>query len=225
MMLAYAANRPLAGKRQSSPNALLLIVSAHVALLAAVMSAKMDLPAPFHRERPITIDTYKEPPPPPPADLPPPRTPQPHALPQLDNPPPIIKAPPVTQEPAQPATDPNPGPLLGGGGIGTVQIVPQPVVTTPVRHDARLLTPLSELKPPYPASKLASEEEATLKLRLTIDDRGHVVAVEPVGYSDREFLDAARRYIIARWRYDPATEDGRPIATTTVITLRFQLDG
>jgi protein TonB len=84
---------------------------------------------------------------------------------------------------------------------------------------------MSELKPPYPASKLASEEEATLKLRLTIDDRGHVVAVEPVGYSDREFLDAARRYIIAHWRYDPATEDGRPIATTTVITLRFQLDG
>ena len=44
-MLAYLANRPVAGTRQSSPNALLLVISVHVALLAAVMSAKMDLPA------------------------------------------------------------------------------------------------------------------------------------------------------------------------------------
>ena len=44
-MLAYLANRPVPGQRQSSPNALLLVISVHVALLAVVMSAKMDLPA------------------------------------------------------------------------------------------------------------------------------------------------------------------------------------
>jgi protein TonB len=62
-------------------------------------------------------------------------------------------------------------------------------------------------------------------LRLTIDDRGRVTAVDPIGYADRQFLDAARRYILARWRFDPATQDGRPIAATMVITLSFQLDG
>ena len=45
-MLAYAANRRRIGKRQSSPHAMLLIISAHVALVALVMSAKMDLPQP-----------------------------------------------------------------------------------------------------------------------------------------------------------------------------------
>jgi len=39
------------------------------------------------------------------------------------------------------------------------------------------------------------------------------------------FLEAARRHLIAHWRYRPASEDGRAIASTAVITLRFQLDG
>ena len=41
-MLAYAANREVAGKRPSSPPAMLLIVSAHIALIALAMSAKVE---------------------------------------------------------------------------------------------------------------------------------------------------------------------------------------
>lgn len=98
-------------------------------------------------------------------------------------------------------------------------------ISEPVRHDPRLLTPASELKPPYPPSKIFSEEEGTLRLRLTISESGRVTAVDPVGIADREFLDSARRYLMAHWRYQPATEDGHAIASFTVITLRFQLDG
>jgi periplasmic protein TonB len=224
-MLAYAAHRPVAAKRESSPNILLLVVSAHVALIAAVMSAKMDLPARFHREPPITIDTYKEPPPPPPMNVRPPRTPRPHVVAPIDNPIPLVKAPHAESTPARTDPDPRPGTLIGGGRVGTIPYIPERPVTAPIHHDPRLLTPSSELKPPYPVSKLASEEEATLQLRVTIDDRGRVIAVDPVGYADRIFLDAARRYMIAHWRYEPATEGGNPIMTTTVITLRFQLDG
>ena len=71
---------------------------------------------------------------------------------------------------------------------------------------------------------MASDEEASLRLRLSIDARGRVVAVEPVGSADRAFLAAARRHLLAHWRYQPATEDGRAVASTTVITLRFELD-
>jgi protein TonB len=80
------------------------------------------------------------------------------------------------------------------------------------------------MRPPYPPSKIRSEEEALLTLRLSIDPRGRVVAVEPLGRTDPAFLAAARRHLIAHWRYSPATEDGRAIASSTVITLRFQLD-
>ena len=102
--------------------------------------------------------------------------------------------------------------------------IPKPL-STPIHHDPRLLTPASELKPPYPPSKILSEEEAVLTLRLTIDPNGRVIAVEPVGRADREFLEAARRHLMAHWRYSPATDDGRAIASSTVITLHFQLDG
>ena len=59
---------------------------------------------------------------------------------------------------------------------------------------------------------------------MTIDEHGRVIAVDPVGPADREFLDAARRYMIAHWRYEPATVDGRAVASTLTVTLRFQLD-
>jgi protein TonB len=94
-----------------------------------------------------------------------------------------------------------------------------------MHHDARLLTPPAELKPPYPPSKLLSEEEAVLTLRLVIDERGRVVSVDPVGRADSAFLEAARRYMIARWRYQPATDDGRAISSSLTVTLRFELNG
>src|SRR4051794_18326121 len=65
-MLAYAAYAPRHAERRSSPNAMLAIVAVHIAALAAVMSAKMDLPARI-LERPIDlilVPTAKPPPPP-----------------------------------------------------------------------------------------------------------------------------------------------------------------
>jgi len=52
-----------------------------------------------------------------------------------------------------------------------------------------------------------------------------VVAVDPVGRTDPLFLEAARRHLIAHWRYKPALADGQAVASSMVITLRFQLDG
>ena len=65
-MLAYAANAPRNAERRSSPNALLAIIAGHVALVALVMSAKMDLPARIVDGR-ITLIPIRpvEPPPPP----------------------------------------------------------------------------------------------------------------------------------------------------------------
>ena len=221
-MLAYAANRPAAGKRQSSPNALLVVISIHVALLAAVMSAKMDLPARI-RHDPTIISLIPEPTPPPNTTPVKPKTPQP-PQPTFDNPSPQVQLPTATTVDVTPSIDF--GKLVGPGtgeSIPTIEPTQPPPLA--VHHEARLLTPPSELKPPYPASKLASEEEAVLMLRLTIDERGRVTAVDPVGPADRAFLESARRYLIAHWRYQPASEGDRAIASSVVIKLRFELDG
>jgi periplasmic protein TonB len=220
-MLEYVAGRRAIGSRQSNPSAMLIIVSVHVALLAIVMSARMERTR-LRPEPPITVETIKDPlieskPLPPPHPQP---QPMPLIAPRPDVFTPPLQPPPVSANP----TLPDPGTAVGRSGVAVIPNIPQPFVTTPVHHDPRLLTPPSELKPPYPADKLLSEEEAVLMLRLTIDEHGRVIDVQPVGRTDRSFLEAARRHLMAHWRYQPATDDGRAVASSTVITLRFELD-
>ena len=217
-MLAYAATAPRFAERRSSPNALLAIIAGHVALLAVVMSAKMDLPRRLLREPPVISIPIPKPPPP---------TPMPRSTPR-PQPGPTVTEPHIPVQPL-PGPDlsrtpafPDPGPIASSGPIPDPIPLPRPV---PIHLGPQLLTPPDALKPPYPAIKLASGEEAALQLRLTIDERGRVVAVEPVGRADPVFLAAARRHMLAHWRYRPASEDGRAVSSTMVITLRFQLDG
>jgi protein TonB len=219
-MLAYAANRPKAGSRRSSPNAMLAIIALHVGALAVVMSAKMDLPNRI-LNRPIEVRLLPTPQPPPTND--PVKAPQ-QQQPTYTQPQQQAPLPPIDNPLVDPMPRPNVDPILGPGVDPGPSVAPQrqPLLA---RIGAKLLTPQSELKPPYPQSKLLAEEEATLKLRLTIDERGRVIAVEPIGPADSAFLDSARRYLIAHWRYQPATEGGRATSSTEVITLRFQLDG
>lgn len=220
-MLAYAANRPDPAGRRSSPNTMLFIVAAHVAAIAALMAAKMDVVRP-PKEPPIFVETITPPPPPPPnAATPKKPTPAPNEW--LSHPIAQVPTAPVRQPPVDlgGTTTIDPGPVIGP----SVDPVPLPLPNPlPVRAEPRLLTPASMLRPPYPESKLANEEEAVLRLRLGIAADGRVTSVDPVGRADPVFLDAARRYLIAHWRYSPATIDGRAMASTEVITLSFRLD-
>ncbi len=218
-MLAYAANRPRIAERRPSPNVMVAIIVAHVTLVAAVMSAKMDLPQ-LIRDGPIRVILLPTPPRPPPTDDHLAVRPQPgptvvsHANPiPLPSPDPVFF-------PDRPVTA-DPGPLSGTDPLPIPNPTPRPVGMT---SGPQLATSASELKPPYPSAKLMTEEEAVLKLRLTIDEQGRVVGVESVGRADPVFLQAARRHLLAHWRYKPAMEDGRPVSSSTVVTLHFRLD-
>ena len=223
-MLAYTSNRPVIAERRSAPHAMLAIIAGHVALVAAVMSVKMDLPQRI-KDSPLVVDLIQEAEPPPPNPVPheTPAKPQPSVI---DQPVPQVPLP----EPTRDLVDSRPTPLPTFDDLIGPKIEPKPRLEpeprpAPVVSAARLLTSASDLKPPYPASKLASGEEALLKLRLTIDERGRVVAVEALGPADRAFVEAARRHLLARWRYKPASQDGRAVTSTAVISLRFQLEG
>jgi len=222
-MLAYAASRPTPIERRPYPNTMLAIIALHVGVAAIVMSAKMDLPGRILREPPIRVTFYPQPHTDPIPQPKPPTNPTPRTI--AD---PVIDQPPVhVVTPSHPAEGVDTGPPINTGvlieGVGSVTI-PQTIHDV-VKLGPRLLTSGEDLKPPYPASKLLTEEEAALQLRLTIDANGRVVGVDPVGRADPVFLSAARRWLLAHWRYRPATEDGRGVTSTEVITLRFQLDG
>jgi protein TonB len=224
-MLAYATSRSGIAARRSSPNALLFVIGAHVAAVAVLMSARMELPqAPgFTRTIVDLIPLPKDPPPPqrlsPKVPLPPQPLPQ-----RLDHPMPRVPLDPIVDNPADSGT-PTADPAKLGAGAAVIPDILPPPKATPVKTAPRLLTPPSELKPPYPASKLLNEEEGAVTLKLTINEQGRVIGVEPVGRADPAFLDAARRHVIAHWRFKPASQDGRAVASTTSVTLRFELDG
>jgi protein TonB len=221
--MSVYASAPAFAQTHRHPKALILIVGAHTVLIGAVMTAKLDLPAKF--ERTITEVTLVEPPKPPPPE-PPPEPAKPRNDPtvsRVDRPLAILPIPsrdgPIVD--TTPVPLPDPGPLAGTNP----DPAPFPNQIPAIVHTGpRFATPDWAVKPPYPDDKRRQEEEAVLKLRLSIDERGRVVAVEPVGRADRSFLDAARRHLTASWRYKPATEDGRPVASSTVITLRFELE-
>ena len=221
-MLAYAAHRRTIAGRRSAPHALLVIIVAHIALIAAVMSAKMAIP---EREDDRTeVELIRLPPPPPPPDPQPKTRPRPSET-VLNKVPPVVTVPLPNEQPVQTSPVPaDPGPIPGPAVVPQPRLDPLPLIEPLVRVGPRFATPPYAVRPPYPPAKIASGEEASLKLRLSISKQGRVVAVEPVGPADAAFLASARKHLLARWRYAPATEGGSPVASSTVITLRFELD-
>jgi protein TonB len=221
-MLAYLANdRPAA--RRTSPRALALVVGGHVVLLGLVLTARGEMPGvpSFTETEVIFVDPVKPPPPPPPAPAPP------SAVPSsvIDVPPQIIPVPqpipqPLDRGPSTTDVTPYAGDVIVPRP--TPLVVPQPAAV--VRKAARFATPADEIRPPYPEAKRRLGEEASLRLALEVDARGRVIAVEPIGKVDPLFLDAARRHILRRWRYQPATEDGVGISSRITVTLKFELE-
>ena len=205
-MLAYAANTPKAAGRAGSPQALALILLGH----AAVISAVADGQARARRVAAVRTDG-------------PDRYPGPAATAAIRDRGQTAAREPVTQQTfidqERPIVDMgqttsialDTGPSLQdietviGSGPTTVIDPPE---ADPVRIGPRLATNENALKPPYPLDMRRAEQEATLRLKLTIDPRGRVIAVDPVGPANPTFLEAARRHILKAWRYKPATEDG-----------------
>ncbi|NJC04877.1 protein TonB [Sphingomonas kaistensis] len=227
-MLAYAANQR--SRRRLSPPTLVMIVAGHAIAIGLLITAKMHVDG---LAPPGRTEIYNVPLPPPPPQ------PVPEAKPQVQRdtvlpPPPdsqIDRIPPVIQSP-QPADSFDLGPSINSQvpdiGPALEATLPPPLPPQPqpaiVRVGPRAATPADLLRPPYPESMRRTEAEAVLRLRLSIDARGRVTAVEPLAAADPAFLAAARNHLVRYWRYRPATEDGRAVASVLTITLRFELE-
>ena len=223
-MLAYAADRRPAAKPH--PKTLALIVAGHAGLLFAVITARGDIVArpPFETTEVTLVDPLEPPPPPPPPSDPKPVQPtESHVF------------VPETQVPI-PLPDPtgpvDVGPPLATPGTGTGEVaipepipVPVPVPTQHVSVAARSLTASSDLVPPYPDDMGRIGKEAVVRLSLSIDPRGRVTEIRALSTADPSFVEAARKHILKRWKYRPATEDGNAVASTVNVSIRFRIDG
>ncbi len=101
---------------------------------------------------------------------------------------------------------------------------PSPTPSAETTSPAGVVTPrlLSTPDATYPEAALAARVEGVVGLRLTIDTEGRVTAaevVEPVGQG----FDEAAREAALRFRFAPATRDGRATAARIVYRYTFAL--
>jgi protein TonB len=152
--------------------------------------------------------------------------------PDIPVPPPQIFEPPVvetitpvielTYDPPPPVTAisvPPPQPVPTPPPRVAPQLPTPPVVFTPARAIA-----MSHTIPEYPFISRRLREQGTLRLKLTIDDKGSVTEAVVVNSSGFERLDeAAVKWVKANWRYTPAMQGTKPVSSMADAIVEFRL--
>jgi len=80
-----------------------------------------------------------------------------------------------------------------------------------------------DLQPPYPPSEERGENEGNVRIQVTIAPSGRVIAVRRLAATSEAFWRATERQALDRWRFRPATLDGRPVEGVKVMTVHFRL--
>jgi protein TonB len=224
-------------QRTARPASFGAVVLLHGAAIAAVLLLKgpgwikpVDTPLEI-------IDVKLKPPPP---EVPPEPieklTPQVPTISRLDVPPRVIPTPVPTIPVASNGPSILSGPVIGSGtlppsGNGTSTEAPRetvpPIVDKPppVRVDSQFDPRFAgALQPPYPASEERNEREGVVRVRVAIGADGRVKSVQKVSATSDAFFQATERHAIGRWRFKPATVDGRPVPSSKVLSVQFRLD-
>ncbi len=96
----------------------------------------------------------------------------------------------------------------------------KPAVSTPVFIPP---TTRTAILPTYPRSARRSGLEGVVKVAAVVDESGKVTSAEVLSSSGHGSLDQAAVEAVRRAAFDPALQDGRPIACRIVIPVRFKL--
>ena len=80
-----------------------------------------------------------------------------------------------------------------------------------------------DLQPPYPTEEERRQRSGVVRIRVTIGADGRVSSAERVSATSEAFWRATERQALSRWRFRPATLDGRPVETSRVITVTFRI--
>ena len=207
--------------KTASPTSLGLVVLIHGAAIAALVFAKMEMPAePDFPPTQVEFITVKPPPDPVRPD------PQPRVKPTvIRHVEPLVPPPPRPDDAGQ-ATQSRTTASFGDPPEPYVPPIPEPPpqIREPVRLDARI-DPSSDLKPPYPLSERRAGAEGSVTVRVRIGTDGKVRSAEKVRATNDAFVQATLRHVLRNWRFKPATLDGRPIETSKVMTVHFTLEG
>jgi protein TonB len=135
-------------------------------------------------------------------------------------PPKAEKAPPAPtpQQVAAPRPSPAPMPHLGNNQPAGYGLVVDTKII-PARPDARINMP-----PAYPPDALGRGEQGRVLLSIQVAPSGRASAVLVVSSSGYAILDDAARDAVLGWRFLPADLRGKPVWSTLLLPVRFQID-
>jgi len=176
---------------------LFLAIGGLVTALAtgAIIKQMQEIKASVEREK-----TPPKPPPPPPVDMvqpPPPTAIVPQFTTTVEAPPP-----PVTTAPKPPPPPPR--------------VAVAPTTLAPIMR--------THTQPPYPTISQRLGEQGKSEIIVNINEQGNVTdcKVEKGSGSDR--LDtAACEYVKAHWRWNPPTQEGKPVSASTRVSVIWNL--
>ncbi len=81
----------------------------------------------------------------------------------------------------------------------------------------------TRVEPAYPPASRRANEEGTVRLKVLVDENGRPKDVQVAQTSGFTRLDDAAKQAVRRWRFQAATDSGRPIAAWTQVAITFQL--
>jgi protein TonB len=118
----------------------------------------------------------------------------------------------------------------GGGGVGVLGPLKEQAAEEPeqaptvVRANVDLKEPrrLVEIKPIYPEPARKAHIEGVVILEVIVDTRGAVRDVRVLRPMPLGMTEAAED-AVRRWRWEPATLNGRPVEVYITVTVRFTL--
>jgi protein TonB len=79
-------------------------------------------------------------------------------------------------------------------------------------------------EPDYPPLSRERGEQGVVMLQLAVDASGRLGEVNVLRSSGFARLDKAARAAVQRWRFQPAIENGQPVAAQLTLPVRFALD-
>ena len=151
----------------------------------------------------------------------------------------VLDAPPVTHSPPPPKVLLTKPVVETHVPVPVIQVSLDPNATsiqtkpdqTPQKQTAVMIpsTPISGLAgthttPPYPALAHRLDQQGTVILLLTVGADGLVTDAQIVTSSGVPELDqAAQNWVMAHWRYKPATNAGAAVSGTTRAAVKFDL--
>jgi protein TonB len=98
--------------------------------------------------------------------------------------------------------------------------------TPPIAGDSNATIAYETATPPaYPTQALRAGVQGTVLLKVLVGPAGRPLQVMIERSSGSHVLDdAARRHVLAAWRFHPAIRDGHAVEAWAVVPVRFNLD-